>query len=99
MDASRIRDQGVPKTKEQRTVGNYLETKRPVSRCAFWVLTPNRKAIEFATNWRKRVESNPPFDPRRTDFTGFEGRETHRTLFASGDSIACIRRQLAWEAR
>jgi hypothetical protein len=38
--------------------------------------------------WRKRVGVEPTIRPAKDRITGFEGRERHRTLFASGGSIA-----------
>jgi hypothetical protein len=38
--------------------------------------------------WRKRVGVEPTIRPAKDRITGFEGRESHRTLFASGNSIA-----------
>src|SRR5438309_9613943 len=37
--------------------------------------------------WRKRVGVEPTIRPAKDRITGFEGRESHRTLFASGNSI------------
>ena len=54
---------------------------------AFWVPTPT-KAIESSSIWRKRVGVEPTIRPAKDRITGFEGRESHRTLFASGNSIA-----------
>ena len=38
--------------------------------------------------WRKRVGVEPTIRPAKDRITGFEGRERHRTIFASGSSIA-----------
>jgi hypothetical protein len=35
-------------------------------------------------NWRKRVGVEPTIRPAKGRIAGFEGRESHRTLFASG---------------
>jgi hypothetical protein len=37
--------------------------------------------------WRKRVGVEPTIRPAKDRITGFEGRERHRTLFASAGSI------------
>jgi hypothetical protein len=37
--------------------------------------------------WRKRVGVEPTIRPAKGRITGFEGRERHRTLFASASSI------------
>src|SRR5258708_14397936 len=37
--------------------------------------------------WRKRVGVEPTIRPTKDRITGFEGRESHRTLFASVSSI------------
>ena len=37
--------------------------------------------------WRKRVGVEPTIRPARDRIAGFEGRERHRTLFASVNSI------------
>src|SRR5258708_19291615 len=37
--------------------------------------------------WRKRVGVEPTIRPAKDRITGFEGRESHRTLFASENSI------------
>jgi hypothetical protein len=48
--------------------------------------------------WRKRVGVEPTIRPAKDRITGFEGRESHRTLFASENSIAWERR-LVWDER
>src|ERR1700681_1507055 len=37
--------------------------------------------------WRKRVGVEPTIRPAKDRIAGFEGRESHRTLFASASSI------------
>src|SRR6266852_3918610 len=61
--------------------------QNPRLRCHIWVRTPT-KAIESSSIWRKRVGVDPTIRPAKDRITGFEGRESHRTLFASGNSIA-----------
>ncbi len=38
--------------------------------------------------WRKRVGVEPTIRPAKDRIAGFEGRGSHRTPFASGESIA-----------
>src|SRR6266849_1184226 len=63
--------------------------QNPRLRCHIWVRTPT-KAIESSSIWRKRVGVEPTIRPAKDRITGFEGLESHRTLFASGNSIAKI---------
>src|SRR5229473_4612157 len=60
--------------------------QNPRLRCHIWVRTPT-KAIESSSIWRKRVGVEPTIRPAKDRITGFEGRESHRTLFASENSI------------
>src|SRR5258708_163620 len=46
--------------------------------------------IDSERSWRKRVGVEPTIRPAKDRITGFEGRESHRTLFASGNSIAWV---------
>ena len=68
---------------------------REVNRC-FWASTPT-KALESSSSWRKRVGVEPTIRPAKGRITGFEGRESHRTLFASAPRIAAIERELSME--
>jgi hypothetical protein len=45
------------------------------------------KATESTGLWRRRVEVESTIRPAKDRIAGFEGRESHRTLFASGGSI------------
>jgi|SRR5579872_80795 len=45
------------------------------------------RAIESTGLWRKRVGVEPTIRPAKDRIAGFEGREDHRTPFASGESI------------
>src|SRR2546430_689521 len=52
--------------------------------------------------WRKRVGVEPTIRPAKDRIAGFEGRERHRTLFASANSIVSDlqtlkERQARWE--
>jgi hypothetical protein len=47
-----------------------------------------RNFHQIKSIWRKRVGVEPTIRPAKDRIAGFEGRESHRTLFASGNSIA-----------
>src|SRR5947199_5018518 len=52
--------------------------------------------------WRKRVGVEPTIRPAKDRIAGFEGRERHRTFFASANSIVSglqtlKERQARWE--
>src|SRR5580698_9474531 len=49
--------------------------------------------MESARLWRKRVGVEPTIRPAKDRIAGFEGREDHRTLFASVESIVVRLRQ------
>src|SRR5260370_35744788 len=50
--------------------------------CVYLVSVIYRKTAAFSA-WRKRVGVEPTIRPAKDRITGFEGRESHRTLFAS----------------
>ena len=45
-------------------------------------------AAKYGELWRKRVGVEPTIRPAKDRIAGFEGRGSHRTPFASGESIA-----------
>src|SRR5260370_28728509 len=49
---------------------------------------PSRCKRHTSQIWRKRVGVEPTIRPAKDRIAGFEGRESHRTLFAAGNSIA-----------
>jgi hypothetical protein len=57
-------------------------------RAAFVDRASRPNLLTIHTIWRKRVGVEPTIRPAKDRITGFEGRESHRTLFASGKSIA-----------
>src|SRR2546427_6304596 len=66
-------------------------SKTPGLVASFWLCLA-AKATESTGFWRRRVEVESTIRPAKDRIAGFEGRESHRTLFASGNSIA-------WECR
>ncbi len=57
-----------------------------------WSQTPNWSQLQQLKRrkertWRKRVGVEPTIRPAKDRIAGFEGRERHRTLFASANSI------------
>src|SRR5260370_25001801 len=76
-NASRLRSS---LSASDRTSLNWSQTPN-------WSQLPQLKPREERT-WRKRVGVEPTIRPAKDRITGFEGRESHRTLFASGHSIA-----------
>src|SRR2546427_3292827 len=59
---------------------------------AFFRLVFFCKFRESKKVWRRRVVVETTIRPAKDRIAGFESRESHRTLFASGNSIA-------WECR
>src|SRR6266436_5535653 len=57
-----------------------------------WSQAPNWSQLPLLRprkerTWRKRVGVEPTIRPAKDRIAGFEGRERHRTLFASANSI------------
>jgi len=61
--------------------------------------TPLAFLNQIEHNWRKRVGVEPTIRPAKDRIAGFEDRESHRTPFASAESIGVRRGQIQMEKR
>jgi hypothetical protein len=75
-----------------RKIWGQLGSKTRPKLAPFAVRTPAR-ATESTRLWRKRVGVEPTIRPAKDRIAGFEGREDHRTPFASIRSIGVRRGQ------
>jgi hypothetical protein len=80
--ASRFRDPVVTRAAQN-------QIRKPVSELLMPPFAASMlcKSLHFYQIWRKRVGVEPTIRPAKGRIAGFEGREDHRTPFASEESI------------